>query len=244
MSLEQPLKFHVSEDVKKPQWMDVTFGMMYPEPVTDDEVYWIRVDRKNPKDHAWVCDACEKDDSQSWVSNTVSPAYCINCSANTWRQQMYGGDLDKEKTEGCRSAARLTNLLMHRSLVKLKPSEDFVQFLKETARSVIGNEPEYASRVMKAVSTYGAIRIPASMVKNIFSEGKGKQYCVLKESVIEDGKEVIYFRVSADYREGLELSIEQLRYISHLQVPFVFLMVFMCLRAYTLTSLTPWITSM
>ena len=193
------LKFHVSEDIKKPQWMDVTFGMMYPEPVTDDEVYWIRVDRKNPKDHAWVCDACEKDESQSWASSTVSPAYCINCSANTWRRQMYGGDLDKEKTEGCRSAARLTNLLMHRSLVKLKPSEDFVQFLKETARSVIGNEPEYGSRVMKAVSTYGAIRIPASMVKNIFSEGKGKQYCVLKESVIEDGKEVTYFRVSADY---------------------------------------------
>ena len=53
---------------------------------------------------------------------------------------------------------------------------------------------------MKAVSSYGAVRIPASMVKNIFAEGKGKQYCVLKESIVgDDGREKIYFRVSADY---------------------------------------------
>ena len=27
------LKFHVSKDVERPQWMDVTFGMLFPEPV-------------------------------------------------------------------------------------------------------------------------------------------------------------------------------------------------------------------
>ena len=72
---------------------------------------------------------------------------------------MHEGDVDKERANTSKTAARLANLLSYETLVSLRPAEDLIQFLKATAKIVISNNPENAARVMKAVSSFGAIRI-------------------------------------------------------------------------------------
>ena len=98
-------------------------------------------------------------------------------------------------------AARLKVAFKNCGLDKLDISKDFQKWLVFAAASVISNKHlKYGEELMKSLSHMGGVRIPYNQAKEIFKNGRGKQFSIYRERIYDrgPGKWILAFRVTKD----------------------------------------------
>ena len=98
-------------------------------------------------------------------------------------------------------AARLKVAFKNCGLDKLDISKDFQKWLVFAAASVISNKClKYGEELMKSLSHMGGVRIPYNQAKEIFKNGRGKQFSIYRERIYDrgPGKWILAFRVTKD----------------------------------------------
>ena len=98
-------------------------------------------------------------------------------------------------------AARLKVAFKNCGLDKLDISKDFQKWLVFAAASVISNKHlKYGEELMKSLSHMGGFRIPYNQAKEIFKNGRGKQFSIYRERIYDrgPGKWILAFRVTKD----------------------------------------------
>ena len=96
------------------------------------------------------------------------------------------------------------NIMSETGSVITDPQKDFVQFLKDITKAMVGNKGcEHGEILMKALSHFGMVRVPRDRVKQIFTGKRGRQYGVIREEfTLDDGTESherFAYRVTKDY---------------------------------------------
>ena len=98
-------------------------------------------------------------------------------------------------------AARLKVAFKNCGLDKLDISKDFQKWLVFAAASVISNKNlKYGEELMKSLSHMGGVRIPYNQAREIFKNGRGKQFSIYRERIYDrgPGKWILAFRVTKD----------------------------------------------
>ena len=81
-------------------------------------------------------------------------------------------------------AARLKVAFKNCGLDRLDISKDFQKWLVFAAASVISNKQlKYGEELMKSLSHMGGVRIPHNQAKEIFKNGRGKQFSIYRERI-------------------------------------------------------------
>ena len=86
-------------------------------------------------------------------------------------------------------------------LDKLDIGKNFQKWLVFAAASVISNKHlKYGEELMKSLSHMGGVRVPFNQAKEIFKNGRGKQFSIYRERVYDKGpgKWILFFRVTKD----------------------------------------------
>ena len=96
------------------------------------------------------------------------------------------------------------NLMSQSNNAVMDPQQDFVQFLKDITKAMVGNKGcEHGEILMKALSHFGMVRVPRDRVKQIFTGKRGRQYGVIREEfILDDGVQPhdrFAYRVTKDY---------------------------------------------
>ena len=98
-------------------------------------------------------------------------------------------------------AARLKVAFKNCGLDKLDISKDFQKWLVFAAASVISNKNlKYGEELMKSLSHMGGVHIPYNQAREIFKNGRGKQFSIYRERIYDrgPGKWILAFRVTKD----------------------------------------------
>ena len=129
------------------------------------------------------------------------PASCINCSANTQDHYRKSAPTLGARKSVLLLAARLKVAFKNCGLDKLDISKDFQKWLVFAAASVISNKNlKYGEELMKSLSHMGGVRIPYNQAREIFKNGRGKQFSIYRERIYDrgPGKWILAFRVTKD----------------------------------------------
>ena len=112
------------------------------------------------------------------------PATCINCSANTQDHYRKSAPTLGARKSVLLLAARLKVAFKNCGLDRLDISKDFQKWLVFAAASVISNKQlKYGEELMKSLSHMGGVRIPHNQAKEIFKNGRGKQFNIYRERI-------------------------------------------------------------
>ena len=183
----------------KAQWVEPIARSHELEPEESFNCYWFPV---FPDSVDFLCEHCRAATTMDAIEIAqYKPASCINCSANT--QDHYG---KSAPTLGARKsvlllAARLKVAFKNCGLDKLDISKDFQKWLVFAAASVISNKNlKYGEELMKSLSHMGGVRIPYNQAREIFKNGRGKQFSIYRERIYDrgPGKWILAFRVTKD----------------------------------------------
>ena len=120
----------------KASWSDMRMGIVQPEPVYDNEMFWVEF---VPGLENMLCHSCEIDTRQIMLQNEGSKGMCLNCSTN-FRLREHCGDVVPSKRQAdemmwmATLAARL-QVMYEESLTwkTLKPEHDMLEFLIHAA---------------------------------------------------------------------------------------------------------------
>ena len=132
---------------------------------------------------------------------------CIACRASEMARDYNLWPPEYQRKTIIKTAARIRaffNIMADEGTTIMEPQKDFVQFLKDITKAMVGNKGcEHGKILMKALSHFGTVRVPRDRVKQIFTGKRGRQYIVIREEfTLEDGKETherFAYRVSKDY---------------------------------------------
>jgi hypothetical protein len=183
----------------KAEWVEPMFNVHDLEPEASYNCYWFPV---YPDSVDFLCEQCRAAKSMDAIEIAQHrPTTCINCSANT--QDHYR---KSAPTLGARKsvlvlAARLKVAFKRCGLDKLDISKGFQKWLVFAASSVISNAHlKYGEELMKSLSHMGGVRVPPNQAKEIFKNGRGKQFSVYRERIFDKGsrKWILAFRVTKD----------------------------------------------
>eukprot|EP00435_Cladocopium_sp_Y103_P064742 s354_g26.t1 len=138
--------------------------------------YWLPVNQHREKDI--LCMRCKHAETFAELDNVEDDArYCINCSANNQSQYKRPGPELGESQALMILAARLKTALKVTGADKVDPRAGFKDWLINVAASFVANHGlPYGEKLMKAVSHMGGVRVPAEQIKEIFRNGRGKQF--------------------------------------------------------------------
>ena len=183
----------------KAQWIEPMVSIYELEPEASFNCYWFPV---CPDSVDFLCEQCRAAKSMDAIEIAqYRPTTCINCSANS--QDHYR---KSAPTLGARKsvlvlAARLKVAFKNCGLDKLDISKGFQKWLVFAAASVISNAHlKYGEELMKSLSHMGGVRVPPNQAKEIFKNGRGKQFSVYREQIFDKGskKWILAFRVTKD----------------------------------------------
>ena len=150
----------------------------------------------------FLCEHCRAATTMDAIEIAqYKPASCINCSANTQDHYRKSAPTLGARKSVLLLAARLKVAFKNCGLDKLDISKDFQKWLVFAAASVISNKNlKYGEELMKSLSHMGGVRIPYNQAREIFKNGRGKQFSIYRERIYDrgPGKWILAFRVTKD----------------------------------------------
>ena len=183
----------------KAQWVEPVARSHELEPEESFNCYWFPV---LPDSVDFLCDRCRAATTMDEIEIAQhKPASCINCSANTQDHYRKSAPTLGARKSVLLLAARLKVAFKNCGLDKLDISKDFQKWLVFAAASVISNKClKYGEELMKSLSHMGGVRIPYNQAKEIFKNGRGKQFSIYRERIYDrgPGKWILAFRVTKD----------------------------------------------
>ena len=198
-------------EYEKAPWIEATVRSVLPEPSANMYDMWFYVnhgrdemircqghynengDETTPTDHMNYDFECGKE--------------CIACRASETMRDYQLWPPEYQRKTIVKTAARsraFFNLMSESNNAIMDPQKDFVQFLKDITKAMVGNKGcEHGEILMKALSHFGMVRVPRDRVKQIFTGKRGRQYGVIREEfTLDDGIEShdrFAYRVTKDY---------------------------------------------
>ena len=183
----------------KAQWVEPVARSHELEPEESFNCYWFPV---FPDSVDFLCDRCRAATTMDEIEIAQhKPASCINCSANTQDHYRKSAPTLGARKSVLLLAARLKVAFKNCGLDKLDISKDFQKWLVFAAASVISNKNlKYGEELMKSLSHMGGVRIPYNQAREIFKNGRGKQFSIYRERIYDrgPGKWILAFRVTKD----------------------------------------------
>ena len=183
----------------KAQWVEPIARSHELEPEESFNCYWFPV---FPDSVDFLCEHCRAATTMDAIEIAqYKPASCINCSANTQDHYRKSAPTLGARKSVLLLAARLKVAFKNCGLDKLDISKDFQKWLVFAAASVISNKNlKYGEELMKSLSHMGGVRIPYNQAKEIFKNGRGKQFSIYRERIFDrgPGKWILAFRVTKD----------------------------------------------
>ena len=183
----------------KAQWVEPIARSHELEPEESFNCYWFPV---FPDSVDFLCEHCRAATTMDAIEIAqYKPASCINCSANTQDHYRKSAPTLGARKSVLLLAARLKVAFKNCGLDKLDISKDFQKWLVFAAASVISNKHlKYGEELMKSLSHMGGVRIPYNQAKEIFKNGRGKQFSIYRERIYDrgPGKWILAFRVTKD----------------------------------------------
>ena len=183
----------------KAQWVEPIARPHELEPEESFNCYWFPV---FPDSVDFLCEHCRAATTMDAIEIAqYKPASCINCSANTQDHYRKSAPTLGARKSVLLLAARLKVAFKNCGLDKLDISKDFQKWLVFAAASVISNKNlKYGEELMKSLSHMGGVRIPYNQARQIFKNGRGKQFSIYRERIYDrgPGKWILAFRVTKD----------------------------------------------
>ena len=183
----------------KAQWIEPIVRSHELEPEESFNCYWFPV---FPDNVDFLCEHCRAAKTMDAIEIAQhKPATCINCSANTQDHYRKSAPTLGARKSVLLLAARLKVAFKNCGLDRLDISKDFQKWLVFAAASVISNKQlKYGEELMKSLSHMGGVRIPHNQAREIFKNGRGKQFSIYRERVFDKGpgKWILAFRVTKD----------------------------------------------
>ena len=198
-------------EYEKAPWIEATVRSILPEPSADMHDMWFYVD--HGRDEMIICPKHyngNEDEVMPVDFMRYDHGYgkeCIVCRANETMRDFHLWPPEYQRKTIMKTAARTRaffNILSESDMPATDPQKDFVQFLKDVTKAMVGNKGcEHGEILMKALSHFGMVRVPRDRVKQIFSGKRGRQYGVIREEfTLDDGTETherFAYRVTKDY---------------------------------------------
>ena len=198
-------------EYEKAPWIEATVRSIFPEPSADMHDMWFYVD--HGRDEMIICPKHyngNEDEAMPVDFMKYNHGYgkeCIVCRANETMRDFQLWPPEYQRKTIVKTAARsraFFNILTETGNPATDPQKDFVQFLKDVTKAMVGNKGcEHGEILMKALSHFGMVRVPRDRVKQIFSGKRGRQYGVIREEfTLDDGTETherFAYRVTKDY---------------------------------------------
>ena len=183
----------------KAQWVEPIARSHELEPEESFNCYWFPV---FPNSVDFLCEHCRAATTMDAIEIAqYKPASCINCSANTQDHYRKSAPTLGARKSVLLLAARLKVAFKNCGLDNLDISKDFQKWLVFAAASVISNKNlKYGEELMKSLSHMGGVRIPYNQAREIFKNGRGKQFSIYRERIYDrgPGKWILAFRVTKD----------------------------------------------
>eukprot|EP00435_Cladocopium_sp_Y103_P031471 s3097_g8.t1 len=194
----------------KVHWVESTLPLNELEPCPESGSYWFPVTKE---DKEFLCYLCRNAQTMDEIElNQTNPTFCINCSANCQDHYKKSAPTLGARKAVLMMAARLKIAFEKSGLQYVDISGHFQKWLVFAATSVIANQfLTYGEELMKSVSHMGGVRIPYQQAKEIFKNGRGKQFAVYRECIYDNKakKKVLVYRLMKDcgnvaYKDFLE----------------------------------------
>ena len=198
-------------EYEKAPWIEATVRSILPEPSADMHDMWFYVD--HGRDEMIICPKHyngNEDEAMPTDFMRYNHGFgkeCIVCRANETMKDYHLWPPEYQRKTIIKTAARTRaffNILSENFTPATDPQKDFVRFLKDVTKAMVGNKGcEHGEILMKALSHFGMVRVPRDRVKQIFTGKRGRQYGVIREEfTLDDGTETherFAYRVTKDY---------------------------------------------
>ena len=170
----------------KAQWIEPIARSYELEPDESNVCYWFPV---FPDSVDFLCVNCRAAKTMDEIElSQSSPTTCINCSANTQDHYRRSAPTLSARKSVLLLAARLKVAFKNCGIDKLDINANFREWLVFAAGSVISNKHlKYGEELMKSLSHMGGVRIPYNQAREIFKNGRGKQFSIYRERVYDKG---------------------------------------------------------
>ena len=196
-------------EYEKAPWIEATVRSVLPEPSANMYDMWFYVN--HGRDEVILCQRhFNGRDDETTPHDFMNQDFgcgkeCIACRASERDYQLWPPEYQRKTI--IKTAARsraFFNIMSDAGNVVTDPQKDFVQFLKDITKAMVGNKGcEHGEILMKALLHFGMVRVPRDRVKQIFTGKRGRQYSVIPEEfMLDDGTEAherFAYRVSKDY---------------------------------------------
>ena len=201
----------VNVEYEKAPWIEATVRSVLPETSANMHDMWFYVN--HGRDDVILCQQHFNglDDEvipHDFMNKDLgSGKECIACRASEMSRDYGLWPPEYQRKMIVKTAARIRaffNIINDEGTVVTDSQKDFVQFLKDITRAMVGNKGcEHGEILMKALTHFGTVRVPRDRVKQIFTGKRGRQYVVIREEFpLETEKgtfERFAYRVSKDY---------------------------------------------
>ena len=198
-------------EYEKAPWIEATVRSVLPEPSANMYDMWFYVN--HGRDEMILCQGHYLgDDDEVMPTDQMRQDFnygkeCIACRASETMRDYQLWPPEYQRKTIVKTAARsraFFNIMLESGNPVTDPQKDFVQFLKDITKSMVGNKGcEHGEILMKALSHFGMVRVPRDRVKQIFVGKRGRQYGVIREEFTlgegNDAHERFAYRVTKDY---------------------------------------------
>jgi hypothetical protein len=198
-------------EYEKAPWIEATVRSVLPEPSANMYDMWFYVN--HGRDEMILCQGhYNGDDDEVMPTDHLRHDFncgkeCIACRASETMKDYQLWPPEYQRKTIVKTAARsraFFNIMMESGNPVTDPQKDFVQFLKDITKSMVGNKGcEHGEILMKALSHFGMVRVPRDRIKQIFVGKRGRQYGVIREEFIlgegAEAHERFAYRVTKDY---------------------------------------------
>ena len=183
----------------KARWVEPMVQIHELEPSPMSTCYWFPVFHDSID---FLCDSCRRAQTMDEIEmNQCRPSTCTNCSANTQDHYKKSAPTLGARKSVLMLAARLKVAFANCGLEHMDINEGFQKWLVFAAASVVANANlRYGEELMKSLSHMWGVRVPPHQAREIFKNGRGKQFSVYRERIFDPvSKEyVLAFRLTKD----------------------------------------------
>ena len=171
------------------------------EPQDSKVCYWFPVTKD---DMDFLCEDCRNanyDMEELQLSRNRSPEICINCSANCQDHYKRAAPTLGARKSVLMLAARAKIAFEQCGTNLVDIQAGFQRWLVFAASSLVANHQlGYGENLLKSLSHMGGVRVQRHHAKEIFKNGRGKQFSIYRELVYDpaSNEQFLAFRVTKD----------------------------------------------
>ena len=150
----------------------------------------------------FLCVSCRGAQTIEIEVNQTRLSTCISCPANTQDHYKKSAPTLGARKSVLMLAARLKVAFENCGLEHMDINEGFQKWLVFAAASVVANANlRYGEELRKSLSHMGGVRVPPHQAKEIFKNGRGKQFSVYRERIQDPVTKdfVLAYRLTKDW---------------------------------------------